>query len=409
LRTRSGRKSGGQTGHPGHTLARVEHPDHVVPLSVTACPCGADDFTNADVLGEERRQVFELPVPRLTVTEYRAEVKRCRHCGRTVRAPFPDGGTAPAQYGPRFRALLVYLHHGQLLPAHRVAQLCLDLFGQPVSEAVLFEATRDCHEQLAPFETAVIERRRAAPVLHVDESGLRVAGRLHWLHVASTDRETFYGVHAKRGQAATDHFGILPQFTGRLVHDFWRPCFRCLCEHGLCNQHLLRELKFLFEEQQHGWAWALSNLLLEMKALADRQRPHAAQLTAAQKAPYLARCRNLLAAGRAANPPPARAPTATRGRPKQTKAQNMLDRLEQYESAVLAFLHDLRVPFTNNQAGRDIRMIKVRQKISGCLRTLTGAQHFARIRAYLSTARKHGLDLLQTITRALTGQPFLPA
>ncbi len=405
LRTPSGRKSGGQEGHPGQTLKRVENPDRIIDLSPAArCSCGAEALESA---GVERRQVFELPEMKLAVTEYRAEIKRCAHCGKTVRAPFPEGVTAPAQYGPRFRAWLVYLHHQQLLPANRVAQLCADLFGQPVSEAVLFQATRQCFEQLAPFEAAVIDELRAAPNLHVDESGLRVAGRLHWLHVAATDRLTFYGVHQKRGTAATDDFAILPRYAGRLIHDFWKPYFRYACDHGLCNEHLLRELKFLLEEQRQTWAGAMSALLLEMKAFADGQRPHTARLTEDRKAPYLARWRDLLAQGRAANPP-ARAPTRRRGRPKQTKAQNLLDRLERYESAILAFFHDLAVPFTNNQAERDIRMVKLRQKISGCLRTLPGAQHFARIRAYLSTARKHGLDLLPAVARALSGHPFLP-
>jgi len=405
LRAPSGRKPGGQTGHPGHTLERVENPDRVIDLPVPRCSCGAETLESA---GVERRQVFELPVMKLSVTEYRAEIKRCAHCGNTVRAPFPAGVTAPAQYGPAFRAWLLYLHHQQLLPANRVRRLCLDLFGQPVSEAVLFEATGECFEQLAPFETAVIEQLREAPCLHVDESGLRADGRLHWLHVAATDRLTFYGVHARRGTAATDHFAILPRYAGRLIHDFWKPYFRYDCQHGLCNEHLLRELKFLHEELRQTWAGALSALLLEMKDFADRQRPLTTQLTESQKEPFLARYRNILARGRAANPP-ARAPTGKRGRPKKTKAQNLLDRLERYESAVLAFFHDLRAPFTNNQAERDIRMVKLRQKISGCLRTLPGAQHFARIRAYLSTARKHGLDLLPAITRALSGHPFLPA
>ena len=405
LRKPSGRKPGGQEGHAGHTLARVEQPDHVVDLPVPACACGAQALES---LGVERRQVFELPVMKLSVTEYRAESRRCAHCGATVRAAFPAGVTAPTQYGPAFRAWLLYLHHQQLLPANRVAQLCRDLFGQDVSEAVLFGATHEAFEQLAPFEAAVIEQLRAAPHLHVNETGLRTAGRLHWLHVASTDRLTFYGVHAKRGQAATDHFGILPHFAGRLVHDFWRPYLRYACAHGLCNEHLLRELQFLFEQQQQPWAGALSTLLLDMKALTDSQRPLTAQLTEAQKAPYLARYDEILAQGRAANPPAPAPPPRTRGRPKQTKAQNLLDRLEHYAPAVLAFFHDLAAPFTNNQAERDIRMVKLRQKISGCLRTLAGAQGFARIRAYLSTARKRGLDLLPTLTRALSGQPFLP-
>jgi len=409
LRKGKGRNPGGQPGHRGHTLGRVDNPDKVVSLAVTTCACGTADLAQQLVLGHESRQVFELPEPKLEVTEYRAEIKRCPWCGKTVRAPFPKDVVAPTQYGPRFLALLVYLHYQQLLPANRVAQLCEDLFGRPVSEAVLFQAARDCYDQLQPLETAAIDRLRNEPVVHVDESGLRVAGRLHWLHVACTERWTFYGVHEKRGQPAMDHFDILPHVRGCLVHDFWKPYFRYDSNHGLCNEHLLRELKFLHEEHHQSWADTLAALLLDMKAFVESQKPHTAQLTESQKAPWIERYRTVVAVARAANPlvrpPPGK---RKRGRRKQTKAQNLLDRLEHYEPAVLAFLHDRRVPFTNNQAERDIRMLKVRQNISGCFRTVQGANHFARIRGYLSTARKHGLDLLQSITQALTGSISLP-
>jgi len=409
LRKRTGRKPGGQPGHRGHTLKQVDTPDHVIALATTACACGATALADQPVLGHECRQVFELPAPKLEVTEYRAEIKRCPCCGKTARAPFPDGVTAPTQYGPRFRAWLVYLHHQQLLPANRVRQLCEDLFGQSVSEAVLFQATQTCFDQLDSFEAAVIDQLRQEPILNADESGVRAAGKLHWLHVACTDRLTFYGVHEKRGQQAMDHFGILAHFGGRLVHDFWKTYFRYDCDHGLCNEHLLRELKFLHEEHHQTWAGKMSALLLDMKAFAESEKPRTAQLTETQKAPWLARYRTVVAEGRAANPLIRASPTkGKRGRRKQTKAQNLLDRLQRYESSVLAFLHDLRAPFTNNQAERDIRMLKVRQKISGCFRTLQGAKHFARIRSYLSTARKHGLDLLLAVTHALNGQPFVP-
>ena len=410
LRKDQGRKPGGQPGHPGHTLERVENPDKVVPLALTTCSCGAAELAHQPVLRYEARQVFELPEPKLEVTEYRAEIKRCPCCGKTVRAPFPEGVTAPAQYGPRFLALLVYLHYQQLLPANRVAHLCEDLFGRPVSEAVLFRAARHCYDQLRPFEAAVIERLRNEPVVHVDESGLRVAARLHWLHVASTDRWTFYGVHEKRGKQATDDFGILPHVGGWLVHDFWNPYFRYAADHALCNEHILRELKFLLEELGQTWAGTMSDLLLEIKAFTESEKPHTAQLTESQKAPWIERYRSLVAVGHAANPRPTPPPgKRKRGRRKQTKAQNLLDRLEHYESSVLAFLHDLRVPFTNNQAEQDIRMLKVRQKISGCFRTRQGATQFARIRSYLSTSRKHGHDILHAITGSLHGQPFLPS
>ena len=406
LRKKTGRKSGGQPGHPGKTLKRTANPDHVVTLPVAVCSCGADCFNGQPIQRYECRQVFELPEPKLEVTEYRSEIKCCPKCGKTVRAPFPDGVGAPAQYGPRFLALLVYLHHQQLLPANRVAQLCEDLFGQPVSEAVLFQATQKCYEKLENFEAQLIRKFQNEPVLNVDESGLRVCGKLHWLHTAVTDKLTFYGVHQKRGKEATDHFGILPNFNGVLAHDFWKPYLKYACAHSLCNAHLLRELKFLLEEQNQMWAGEMSELLLEMNAFAENKKNFVEQLSEAQKASWLKRYRKIVAEGRAANPvikPTNEKPR--RGRRKQTKAQNLLDRLENHEEKVLAFFHDLNVPFTNNQAEQDIRMIKVRQKISGCFRTMQGAENFARIRSYLSTARKNRLNILNSIIKSLTAQP----
>lgn len=410
LRKPTGRKSGGQPGHPGHTLKRVDNPDHIVPLHVTTCSCGCESsLIDQPVLDYECRQVFEMPEPKLEVTEYRAEIKQCPACGKTVRASFPDMVNAPVQYGLRFLSFLVYLHHQQLLPANRISQLCDDLFGQPVSEAMLFKATQSCHEQLENFETQVIKQFQNVPVLHVDESGLRVLVKLHWLHSASTEHLTFYGVHQKRGNDATNHFDILPHFNGRLVHDSWKPYLNYDCNHSLCNAHLLRDLKFLLEELHQTWAGEMSDLLLKMKAFTEKHKIFISQLTEAQKEPWLKRYRSIVAKGRAANPiTETLNPKPKRGRRKLTKAQNLLRRLEFHESSVLAFLHDLQVPFTNNLAEQDIRMIKVRQKVSGCFRTFEGAEKFARIRSYLSTTRKNGLDLLNSITNALNGQPFLP-
>lgn len=211
LRQTTGRQSGGQPGHPGTTLARVANPDHTILLPVTSCSCGAGgSLAGQPVIDYECRQVFEVPQPTLDVTEYRAEIKRCLHCRTIVRAPFPETVKAPTQYGPRFLALLVYLQHQQLLPVKRISQLCHDLFGQPVSEALVFHATETCHAQLEGFETQLVRHLQHAAILTVDESGLRVDGRLQWVHTAGTDRCTFYGVHPKRGNVATDAFKILP-------------------------------------------------------------------------------------------------------------------------------------------------------------------------------------------------------
>ena len=410
LRTRSGRKPGGQVGHPGHTLEPVEYPDQIVPLRLTACPCGYTfDPDDASALAHERRQVFELPPPTLHVTEYRAETKRCPRCGKLQRASFPPGVTATAQYGQRFLAFLVYLNCQQHIPLQRIRRIGQDLFGHAVSEGVILGALETCSDNLAGFQTAVCDQLARQNVLHADESGSRVAGKLHWLHCLSTDRLTFYGIHPKRGSHAMDHFGVLPRFQGTLVHDVFSPYFRYRCAHALCNIHLVRELTFLHEQLHQPWAGNLILLLFQMRAVAQEHRARATQLTPEEKAPLLQHFHNIVAQGRAAHPPTGPPPDPhKRGRRKQSKAQNLLDRLERHQAAVLAFLHDVRVPFSNNQAEQDIRMIKLQQKISGCFRTLLGALRFARIRSYLSTARKHALNPLRALSLALSGQPFLP-
>jgi len=403
LRTRSGRQPGGQPGHPGQTLQRVKQPDHTQIHELTVCPqCGGRGLGGEPVLDYESRQVFDLPPRPLEVTEHRAEIKCCSHCAAQVRAEFPAGVSAPVQYGPRFQSLMVYLNQQQLLPYDRLVQLCADLFGQPLSAGTLVAANERTFVQLEPFARALVNQVPQAPVVHLDESGLRVQGALHWLHVASTARLTFYGVHPKRGTEAMDAFGIIGACRQWVVHDHWKPYFSYLeCLHALCNEHLLRELKFLWEEQQELWARQLSDLLL---ALHRRRQKHG-ELSERQFKRVLKDYRAVVRRGRYRHP---RLP-ASQGRCAQSKAANLLDRLEEFDGSILAFLWDKRVPFTNNQGEQDIRMIKVRQKISGCFRTLRGAQIFCRIRSYLSTCRKQGCNLWEAIQMAVVGKPFIPS
>jgi len=402
-RKKSGKKTGGQKGHTGHFLKKSENPDSVVTLKVCRCSCSAD-LSGQPAIGHNCRQVFELPQPGLEVTEYQSELKICPDCGSPVKAPFPQGVNAPVQYGPGFRSLLVYLQNQQLLPVNRISQIMADLFNAPVSEATILDASGRSYENLASFEEALKQTLSGVPVLHVDESGARTANKLHWLHTAGTDAFTFYGIHEKRGAEAMNHFDILPNFGGRIIHDFWKSYFTFDCTHGLCNAHILRELIFLHEQEHHIWAAQMHDLLLETRHFVNSQ---SGQLTEEQKAPWLERYREIIARGWLANPLKQK-PFKTRGRPKRSKAQNLLCRLGDYEDSVLAFLHDCQVPFTNNLAEQDIRMLKVRLKVSGCFRTLKGAKQFARIRSYLSTLRKQGRNILHNISNALIGQPFLP-
>ncbi len=410
LRKKGERKSGGQKNHEPHRLEQVEHPDHTIEIAVTGCDCSADiDLSQIPVLGYERRQLFEIPEPKIEVTEYRAEIKCCPCCGKGIKADFPDGVNAHTQYGPRFLALLVYLNQQMLLPAKRTVQLMADIFGQKVSQGTLFRAVDVCYDKLEGYEDAVKKLLQQAGIMHVDESGVRTAGSLHWLHVACTEMLTFYGVHKNRGKAAMDYFNILPEFIGRLIHDHWKSYFNFDCLHGLCNAHHLRELLFLFEEEKQAWAGEMMKLLLEMRDFTlARKKDDVTQLTDEEKAPWLTRYRSIIQQGRKDNPL-IKPKKKKRGRIKRTKAQNLLRRLQEHENEVLAFMHDLNTPFTNNLGEQDIRMIKVRLKVSGCFRTLDGAQKFARIRGYLSTARKNNHDLLGAIVKAYQGAPVIPS
>lgn len=403
LRPRTDRRPGGQPGHVGRTLQPVPKPDRVVRHRLERCPCGrcgGVSLRAEPLAGWERRQVFDLPPLLLEVTEHQAETKRCPVSGRVVTASFPPGVSAPVQYGPNFQTLTVYLSQQQLLPHDRLGQLCEDLFGQPLSTGTILANNLRVAGQLAGFEAALVGQLRQARVVHVDESGLRVAGKLHWLHVACTSRLTFYGVHRQRGTEATDALDILPHCRGWLIHDHWSPYFTYReALHGLCNEHILRELKFVADEQHEAWAARLSRWLVG----AHRRRQRCGPFNERQFKRALARYHALLRSGRRLHPHGQGTPPGP-----ARKIANLLGRLHDFDLCVLAFLFDPDVPFTNNQAEQDIRMIKVRQKISGCFRTLPGAQAFARVRSYLSTCRKQGRNLWEAIRQALIGQPFMP-
>lgn len=409
LRPKGRRKSGGQPGHKGHTLEMVERPDHVETHPVGTCPHCALDLARVPTEGSERRQAFDLPPARIEVTEHRVEVKRCPGCGGRVKGTFPPDVTQPTQYGARFKAAAVYLSVYQLLPSARIVGLFGDLFGHEPSEASLFAAHAAVADGIAPSLEAIRAAIRAAPVVHADETGLRTEGKLRWLHVAATKTATYYAIHSKRGLEAFREIGVLTEATGVLVHDGWAPYFRLeQASHALCNAHLLRELTFLDEEHGQKWAKGLSVLLRDMKEAVEATVA-AGAWPSRQTTCWEHLFDHWLARGERVNPSSNDPPTGKRGRRPQSKARNLIDRLKRHKASVLAFLHDARIPFDNNQAERDLRMMKVKEKVSGCFRTMGGAQTFAAIRSYISTVRKQGGDVLRALHDALLGQPFIPA
>lgn len=407
LRKRSGKKGGGQAGHPGVTRCLVDDPDFTLEHVPTVCAgCGAG-LEAAPELGRERRQVIEIPKPEPEVTEHQAVRRAGPVCQTVTVGSFPPEVSQPVQYGPRAKAAAVYLQTYQLLPYERTVEALSDLFGICPSEGTLASVHAAAYAQLEPVERAIGVALQQADVVHVDETGQRVAGRTEWMHVISTALLTFYAHHAKRGRKAIDAIGLLLDCAGRRVHDAWAPYLKLPGWYALCNAHLLRELIGLHEDTGQAWAQQLIKLLLNMKtAVATAQAAGYSALPARQRAGFEAAYTRFVNEGLGANPPPQ--PTGKRGRPKQTPARNLLDRLVTHRSAILAFLHDFRVPFDNNQAERDLRMLKVKHKVSGCFRSPHGADQFCRIRGYISTLRKQGFSILAGLTSVFAGQPIMP-
>ena len=409
LRKKTGRRSGGQKGHKGHTLKMSEKPDHIEVHPVSQCPHCATDLGAVEPCGLERRQVFDIPPVRVEVTEHQAEIKVCSQCGKEVKGDFPAEVTQPVQYGPRIKAQASYLNNYQLIPWARTCELLGDFYGHAPAEALVQEANAAVVDGIAPSLEATKQQLIGSDVVHFDESGLRVEAQLNWLHVASTDYLTFYNVHPKRGQDGMKAMGVLPAFAGQAVHDCWQPYFTFdNCQHALCNAHHLRDLMFVAEQYEQSWAKEMIQLLLDIKAEVDEAPADQLSLPPERLVHFAQRYDELIAQGLAANPPPADPPPKKRGRKKQSPPKNLLDRLKKYKPQVLAFMYDFRVPFDNNLAERDVRMVKIKQKVSGAFRTRTGAETFCAIRAYISTVRKHGLNVIDAIHDALTGHPFIP-
>ena len=403
----SGKKPGGQRGHPGSTLKRVAQPDRSVdhPPPPSCDACGAALVGTVAVV--ETRQVMELPPLAVEVVEHRRLARRCV-CGKLHRGEWPADVTEPMQYGPRLKALAVYLTQYQMLPVLRSAELLRDLWGAPISAASIDAYATAAGATLAPVVDRIRHAVAQAGVAHFDESGLRVAGTLHWLHTAATPRLSWYGHHARRGGEAIEHFDILTRFNGVAVHDGFAPYRDYACHHALCNAHHLRELIWLDETSGQTWSRRMIHLLTDAKAAAEGARGGQPSLTPAAVAAYHQRFEALLAEGRRLNPERPKA-AGSRRAVKQSPATNLLKRLTRYRTDVLRFLSDPRVPFDNNLAERAIRMPKLKQKISGSFRSDHGADTFCAVRSYLATLRKQGLDLVSALTKTFQGAPPLPS
>jgi transposase len=407
LRQRSGKKPGGQPGHTGCTRLQVETPDETHPHVPDRCAHCGDDLQGVEPHAAQRRQVFDIPPLYLHVREHQAQSKRCPGCGHSTQAAFPPGVDEPVQYGPGVLAICLYLQTYQLIPFARTAKLIGDLFGQGPSQGTLARALEQAYQALEPVEQQIHAGLRQSPSVHFDETGLRIASARQWVHSAGTATLTLYRAHAKRGREAIDAMGVLPDYEGVSIHDAYTSYLSYPGRHALCNAHLLRDLVAVEEETQAPWASSMRALLLEIKvAAAEARTAGAAHLEPAQLQAFRTRYDALLCEGRAAHPP--NPPTGRAGRRKQSPACNLVLRLEKHAERVLAFMYDLTVPFDNNLAERDLRMLKTQQKISGGFRSRGGADVFCRIRSYVSTVHKQRLPLMDALRSIFSGAPLMP-
>lgn len=409
-RQSSGKRSGGQPGHKGETLKRSAHPDHIIEHSVDHCSdCGLDLSTQSTAKFETR-QVFDIPPIRIEVTEHRAQIKTCPCCQNRNKAAFPQAVSQPVQYGSEVQAVVTYLSQYQMLPYQRLKESLQDLFQLSLSEGTVNNILRRGHQNLQQFD----ERSRTlvgnSHVVHFDETGIRVGKQLHWIHVASTQSVTCYMHHPNRGTPAMETMGILDGFDGYAVHDHWASYFRFAILHVLCGAHILRELIHAHEQHQQIWAQKLINCLLEAKQEVDLAIAQGTRALNPDRIEYYdRRYSRILREGREELPTVPIPKIRKRGKVKQHKVKNLHDRLFNHKAEVMAFVYDLSLPFDNNLAERDVRMVKVKQKISGCFRSDEGADVFCRIRGYISTARKQGRHVLGSLRESFQGRAFDPA
>ena len=408
LREASGKKPGGQPGHKGTTLKRVAVPTQIISHALPAhCDHCGDALAPEDARVAQRRQVLDVPVTAFDVIEHHTLMLICR-CGRHHVSNFPATVTAAAQYGPNLRALGVHLTQGQLLPFARASQLIQDLYSITVSPGTLVAWVDEARVALQATADDIADHLAQAPVAHADESGLRVQGKLHWLHVVASQTHTWYGIHAKRGMEAIRAHGILPKRSAVLVHDCWKPYWQLDCVHALCNAHLLRELVYVKEITGQAWPQQMTDLLLSAHKISDTARHQDISLTPATVAAFRTLYDAILRKAEHLHPSAPKS-SGKRGRSKQSVAFNLLRRLRVHAEAVLLFVREPAVPFTNNLGERAVRMPKVKQKISGCFRAHEGAENFSVIRSCLDTFHKQGHGMLKILRRAFSGNPVQPA
>ena len=407
LRKKSNNNTGGQKGHRGATLEKVEQPDHIKEHKVTGyCQCGQslDDIVSSEY---QSRQVFDLPPLDIEVTEHRAEIKHCT-CGEKHVADFPEGVNAPTQYGPRIKSFVSYLMAYQHIPYERTVELIHDTFNKhQLSQGTLYNIHHACYDGLEDEAQAIKEQIINSDVVCFDETGASVNKDKHWLHSASTDDFTYYAIHKNRGHVAMDAIGILGEFKGTAIHDFWSSYLKYDCNHGLCNSHHLRNLTYIYEQYKQSWSLKMIQLLLEIKKTVDEQKITEPCLDEKLIEIFEKKYQKILDLGYDENPPPdKKTEKPKRGRPKRSEPMKLLDRFKDYRKETLAFMYDFNIPFDNNLAERDIRMMKLHLKISGHFKSFFAAEMFCRIRSYISSVKKQNLNVMDSLNKVFIREPL---
>jgi transposase len=408
-RIKTGKLTGGQPGHKGKTLEKVLNPDTTIHINVSDCDCGFD-LTNVEDTAN-RRQVFDLPAISIKATEYVTHEKRCPKCGKVHKTEFPAEVTQPVQYGKNLYALMNYLTTYQLLPLERAAETIEDITGQKLSEGTIVNSSLRLYNNLEEAEKAIKARIKESEVVNFDETGIRVKNNTEWLHVASTTDMTYYAPHEKRSFSAINEINILPDFKGTAVHDHCKTYYKYYnCTHSECNAHNLRYLCNIYEYHNQKWAKSMADLLIEIKdrvaMLKDLGITH---MKADEIETWNNKYHKVINEGILEDSENGfKIISKKTGKPKKSKALNLILKLQRYDIETLTFMYDFKVPFDNNLAERDLRMQKLRQKISGCFRGKNGAKIFCRIRGYISTARKNGLKAMEALVLAINGNPFIP-
>ena len=405
LRKKSNKKSGGQTGHLGKTLEMNPNPDKITPLKICNCSNCGKNLETVEIKGTEKRQIIDVILTKYT-EEFQAEIKDCPDCHTTNAASFPENVSNNIQYGTNLKSIIIYLMVYNFIPVERLSEICRDLFDIPISQGTIVNASNKCSSLLLPFENWVKEKLKRSDVLNFDESGIRIAGMLHWVHNTSNEKFTYYSPHKRRGKEAMDEINILPEYKGFAIHDYWKSYLDYDCNHGLCNEHHLRELTFIHEELKQNWALKMKKLLLEIKNETDKAKTKNKLISKNKMIFFENKFKRIYYEG-FKNNPCKKVKIIKRGRKYKGKAINLLERFKFKMKETLAFMYNINVPFDNNQAERDIRMIKVQQKVSGCFRSMQGAVNFLRIRSFISTVKKQNLNILESIEKIFKNQNFL--